>query len=97
MPRGGSLDGAVVVVTGASSGVGRATAVAFAGHHAKLVLAARGAEALNDAAAASRAQGADVLVVPTDITNAAAVEDLAERARHTFGRIDVWVEAASGR
>ncbi|MDX3924968.1 MAG: SDR family oxidoreductase [Shinella sp.] len=84
------LKEAVVVITGASSGIGEATAYAFARAGARLVLAARGASALHAVARSCRALGADVLVVPTDVTDADAVKELAERAR-SFGRIDVWV------
>lgn len=85
----------VVVVTGASSGVGRATAHAFARGGASLVLVARSADALADVERECRARGGQVLVVPTDIGDPAAVERLARSAVDRFGRIDVWVEAAA--
>jgi NADP-dependent 3-hydroxy acid dehydrogenase YdfG len=94
MRRGRNLAGAVVVITGASSGSGRATALAFADHGAKLVLAARGQEALEDAAKECRGRAAAALAVPTDVGDPDAVERLARRAVGEFGRIDVWVEAA---
>ena len=80
----------VVVITGASSGIGQATAEAFAREGAKLVIAARNADALQDVANKCRGFGADVLVVPTDVTNANEVKALAEAAER-FGAIDVWV------
>jgi short-subunit dehydrogenase len=86
---------AVVVVTGASSGIGRATALAFAAAGASLVLASRSPEALAEVAGECRERGAQVLVVPTDIADPAAVEQLATLAVQRFGRIDVWVEAVS--
>ncbi|GIJ47966.1 short-chain dehydrogenase [Virgisporangium aliadipatigenens] len=86
---------AVVLVTGASSGVGRATALAFAAEGAAVVLAARGAQALAEVAGLCRERGAQALVVPTDIADPAAVERLARLAVERFGRIDVWVEAAA--
>ena len=89
------IQGAVVVITGASSGIGRATALAFAGLGARLVLAARGPAALGEVERACRARGAQVLVVPTDITDAAAVEQLAKQAGQRFGGVDVWVQAAA--
>ncbi|MDX0565488.1 SDR family oxidoreductase [Sinorhizobium medicae] len=84
-----NLEGAVVVITGASSGVGQATAEAFARRGSKLVLAARDAAALHEVARTCRKLGAEVLVAPTDVTNAEAVKGLAKKAM-SFGRIDVW-------
>jgi short-subunit dehydrogenase len=86
---------AVVVVTGASSGIGRATALAFAAERASLVLASRSQEALAQVEQECRARGGQVLVVPTDIADPAAVERLARLAVQQFGRIDVWVEAVA--
>ncbi|MCW6003693.1 SDR family NAD(P)-dependent oxidoreductase [Micromonospora sp. CPCC 205371] len=85
----------VVVITGASSGVGRATALAFAAEGAELVLASRSPEALSEVERDCRERGGQVLVVPTDIADPAAVERLTTLALRRFGRIDVWVEAAA--
>jgi short-subunit dehydrogenase len=85
---------AVVVLTGASSGVGRAAALAFARAGARLVLAARGEEALAAVAGACGKLGAQVLVQPTDVSDPAAVERLATAAEQRFGRIDVWGDIA---
>jgi short-subunit dehydrogenase len=86
---------AVVLVTGASSGIGRATALAFAAEGARLVLASRSAAALAEVERHCRARGGQVLVVPTDIADPEAVDRLVRLAVRRFGRIDVWVEAAA--
>jgi NAD(P)-dependent dehydrogenase (short-subunit alcohol dehydrogenase family) len=91
---GRKLDGAVVVVTGASSGIGRATGRVFAERGARVVVAARRVDALEDLARECRAAGGQALAVPTDTTDEAAVAELARRAVERFGRIDVWVNNA---
>lgn len=85
----------VVVITGASSGIGRATAHAFAREGAHLVLAARQQADLEETARECESQGASgTLVMATDVTDARAVALLAEGALDRFGRIDVWVNNA---
>ena len=92
MPR--PLSDQVVVITGASSGAGLATAQAFAAQGARVVMAARNAADLDRAAAALRGQGAEALSMPTDVTDRHAVEALAAGAVDAFGRIDTWVNNA---
>jgi NAD(P)-dependent dehydrogenase (short-subunit alcohol dehydrogenase family) len=89
------LKRSVVVITGASSGIGRATALGFARTGARLVLAARSTESLEAVAAECRKRGSEVLTVRTDVSDESAVHALAEEAAAGFGRIDVWVGAAS--
>lgn len=84
----------VVVITGASSGVGHATAVAFADTRAAVVLAARSAEVLESVADACRLAGGAAVAVPTDVSDAEQVEQLARAAVTEFGRIDVWINNA---
>lgn len=84
-----------VVITGASSGIGRATARAFAADGAKLVLAARNEAALQVVADECAQHGATaVLIVPTDVSVEEQVQALTAAAIDRFGRIDVWVGAA---
>jgi NAD(P)-dependent dehydrogenase (short-subunit alcohol dehydrogenase family) len=89
------LSDSVVVVTGASSGIGRATALAFAREGAAVVVAARRREPLDRLVEECRAHGASALAVPTDVTDERAVRDLARRPLETFGRLDVWVNNAA--
>ncbi|MFE5410466.1 SDR family NAD(P)-dependent oxidoreductase [Microbacterium sp. NPDC056569] len=81
----------VVVITGASSGIGRETARAYAHRGARLVLASRSRAALETVAGECRALGARTLVVPTDVSRETEVEALAAAAVAQYGRIDVWV------
>ena len=86
--------GKVVVVTGASQGIGRALCLELAGQRPRLVLAARDATALEAVAAECRARGAEALVVPTDVGDEAACRALVERAVARFGGVDVLVNNA---
>jgi short-subunit dehydrogenase len=89
------LEDAVVVITGASSGIGRATARMFAGRGSAVVAAARREEALEQVAQECRNVGGKALVVPTDVAKEDQVRALAEKALESFGRIDVWVNNAA--
>ncbi|HEV7727564.1 MAG TPA: SDR family oxidoreductase [Modestobacter sp.] len=84
----------VVVVTGASGGIGRATAVAFAGRGDKVALLARGEVGLRAAADDVRTAGGTPLVVPVDVSDADAVEAAADRIEVELGPIDVWCNVA---
>ena len=86
--------GKVVLVTGASRGIGRAVALAFAREGASLVLAARSAERLAEVTAEVRALGGAALPVPTDVTSPDAVTGMVDAAMAEFGRIDVLVNNA---
>lgn len=84
----------VVIVTGASSGIGRALALQLAGQGAKLVLAARRAELLEQVAADCRQAGGEALVVPTDVADEVQCRALVEKTITTFGRLDMLINNA---
>ncbi len=86
--------GKVALVTGASGGLGQAIARALVARGARVALAARGAEALEAAAADLRARGGDVLLVTTDVTQQLQVDTLVRRTVDHFGRLDVLVNNA---
>lgn len=90
-----NLTGATIVVTGASSGIGRETALRLASHGANVVVAARREEPLGSVVADCRTAGGAALAVPTDVADPAAVDALAAAAVERFGRIDGWVNNAS--
>jgi short-subunit dehydrogenase len=89
-----SLRGATIVITGASSGVGRLAALTFARRGARLALAARGEESLAEIVRECEARGARAIGVPTDVTNIEAVRRLAREAARMLGPIDVWINNA---
>src|SRR3954468_8826854 len=84
----------VVVITGASAGVGRATVRAFAGHGAYVGLLARGRDGLEGAKRDVERLGGKALVLPTDVSNADQVDAAAEAIEQELGPIDIWVNNA---
>jgi short-subunit dehydrogenase len=88
------LDEQVIVITGATSGIGLTTARAAAESGAKLVLAARSGDALDQLASELRRKGTQVATVAADVGDPADVERIGQAAMQRFGRIDTWVNNA---
>ncbi len=84
----------VVVITGASAGVGRATVQAFAKRGARIGLLARGSKGLAGAQRDVEQLGGQALVLPTDVSHADQVEAAAQQVEQTFGPIDIWINDA---
>lgn len=84
----------IVVITGASAGIGRATAVKFARHGWRVALLARGIDGLEGARKEVECAGGEAMLVPADVADQAQVEAAAERVEHEWGPIDVWVNNA---
>ena len=91
-----SLRGKVAIVTGASRGIGAATARAFVDAGAAVALAARSEHELTELAAAISAAGGRAIAVPTDVGNADAIRQLVERTVETFGTLDLAFNNAAG-
>jgi short-subunit dehydrogenase len=89
-----SYPGKVIVLTGASSGIGHALALALAPQRPRLVLAARDRARLEEVAKECRARGAEALVVPADVSSEAACGALVARTIESFGALDVLVNNA---
>src|SRR5438094_1809288 len=84
----------VLVITGASAGVGRATARKFARHGARIALLARGTDGLEAAQREVEELGGAAIVIPVDVANAAQVEAAAARVEIDLGKIDIWINNA---
>ncbi len=83
-----------VVITGASAGIGRETAILFGRRAASVTLLARGRSGLDGAAADVRQAGGQALTVQTDVADPAQVDSAASQAEDAFGPIDVWINVA---
>lgn len=94
MNSNGRKSSEVVVITGASAGVGRATAAAFAKRGAKIGLLARGKDRLEAAVSEVERCGGQAIAVPTDVADSEAVERAARQVEEHFGPIDIWVNNA---
>lgn len=94
MKKQDQLKGKVVVITGASSGAGRAAALEVARQGGSVVLAARREAVLEEVAEECRLLGGEALVVPTNVTDAGQMNTLAAMAQHWGGKIDAWINNA---
>lgn len=83
-----------VIITGASAGIGKSLAEALASHGAKIAIAARRVERLQQVAADCRLRGGEVLVVPTDVSDEAQCKELVDKTICTFGRLDMVINNA---
>ena len=90
----GKLDDKVALVTGASRTIGKAIAIALAQEGARLVVAARTLETLNDTAEKIRESGTEALVVPTDVRSEEEIENLFKKTMEHYGRLDILVNNA---
>src|SRR5918994_4495531 len=84
----------IVVVTGASAGLGRAIVRAFARESAHIALIARGRDGLEGARREVEALGGKALVIPVDVADAEGIEEAAEAVEREFGPIDIWINNA---
>jgi len=89
------LSGKVAIVTGGGKGIGRAIALGLSSAGARVVVAGRTADPLNEVAEQIRAAGGQALPLPTDLTDGSQIDQLAAKTIETFGRIDILVNNAS--
>jgi short-subunit dehydrogenase len=89
------LDDQVIVITGASSGIGRETALRLAGKGAKVVVSARREESLDELVEQINSEGGEATSIPADVSDYKEVEALAKGAVTVYGRIDTWVNNAA--
>ena len=90
-----AIDQQVVAVVGASSGIGRETAIQFAARGAKLVVSARSEPGLDSLVDEIRQIGGEAIAVPADVTNFEQVKAIADKAIQQYGRLDTWVHSAA--
>src|SRR3981081_15481 len=88
------LRGKVALVTGASSGIGEATSLALAAEGARVAIAARRAQRLNDLANRIRQRGGDALPIEADVTKEAQACSMVQRALQCFGRLALLIKCA---
>lgn len=93
----GCLEGKVALVTGGSSGIGQAAALAFAREGARVIVAARNVERLEETVRMIRAAGGEAVYVQTDVTQAAQVEAMVNSTVRIYGRLDCAFNNAGGR
>ncbi|MCC5668187.1 SDR family NAD(P)-dependent oxidoreductase [Nostoc sp. CHAB 5784] len=90
----GKLNGKVALITGASSGIGEATAIALAAEGAKIALAARRVEKLEALAKQITDQGGQALVIIADVTDDAQIQEMVEKTQSHFGGVDILINNA---
>ncbi|MBW4444933.1 MAG: SDR family NAD(P)-dependent oxidoreductase [Plectolyngbya sp. WJT66-NPBG17] len=90
----GKLDGKVAIVTGASAGIGEATAIALAAEGAQVILIARRGELLEALANRIEVQGGKALAIAADVTDEAQVQGVVQKVQATFDRIDILINNA---
>lgn len=91
-----NLKGRVTVITGPAKGMGAAITMAFAAEGARLALLSRDVAAVEPVVKEARAEGAEAIVIPCDLTDAKQCENAAAKAKDAFGRIDILVNVAGG-